>query len=352
MKDVAMLENEPQLHISRALAAFLLVIVLVACGSNTAATSPPTPLGNTGKKATNASTSTNFNLNATNIHAEAEAGNLLIQSANGFQCPSASLTPQDLELGHLVLASDRTNYSQTEITQMRSYLTSYLENGGVFNGMILSRGIAPPPTLRWVLGGETAPLPGTLSNPLSEGCAVTFTLANRGTTPIQIPKVGVQLQARPQPNTYQYRLIDACSITGSIPSFPYCPPTGEGGGGSCSVYAATVQLGMGEQNDVFSAVPYSAPDCGALTIPPAAQVSLKLAFSLAANVVQNLIYSIVPVFMVDTTQGEHQLSLSNLVSTLAFARASQFSCYRLQGTTFVLLKSPVFGVGPDYNWCL
>jgi hypothetical protein len=327
---------------SRTLVSFLLVIVLAACGTNAGTTSSPAQShpSSTAKKVTNASISTSLNLNVANINVK--TGNLLIQSKDGFQCPYASSDMGVLELGQLVFASGRTTYSQAEIAQMSAYLT-YVENHNGNEG-VLNGGTEPPPTLHWVLGGETAPIPGEAPG---IGCHVTLTLTNTGNTPIQIPKVGVQLKASPQQNMYQYHLIDACSL-----KVTYCPPSGESGGGACSVFSASIQLGLGKQNDVFSAVPRG--DCSTLTIPPAAQVYLDLAFSLAPNIPQNLIYSILPVFTVITTQGEQTLSLPQLGSTLAFASANQFSCYRLQGATFVLVKSPVFIPNPNVmrNWCI
>src|SRR5712691_11744157 len=151
--------KSPKQPISRTLVSFLLVIVLAACGTNAATTSSPAQShpGSTASKTAN--TSTSLNLNVANINVKIE--NLLVQSSYGFQCPYASITPQDLELGHLVLASDRTTYSQAEIAQMSTYLTYYVGNGGVLNGKVLRGGIEPPPTLHWVLGGETTGIPGT-----------------------------------------------------------------------------------------------------------------------------------------------------------------------------------------------
>ncbi len=168
-------------------------------------------------------------------------------------------------------------------------------------------------------------------------------LTNKGSTPIQIPKVGVQLKASPQQNAYQYHLINICSL---LPPSQLCGPQ-EGGGPDCNHYYSSIQLGLGEKNTVFSAVP-SESDCGTLTVAPAAQVELDIDFSFAPNTPKNLIYSIMPVFTADTDQGGQTLALSQLGSTLAFASASQFSCYELQGTTFALIESPF----PEPTWCL
>ena len=188
------------------------------------------------------------------------------------------------------------------------------------------------------------PIPGTeeITNP----CEVTLYLTNTGNTPLQIPSVGMQLEARPQQNTYQYRLIDACSV--QLPPQPGCYSP-SGGGADCSNYFGSIQFGMGEKGAMYSAAPIGeGVNCGILTITSAAQVHLTLDFSLAASIPKNLIYSIVPVFTVDTAQGEQTLQLPQLVSTLAFASASQFFCYALQGTTFALVQSPSIST----NWCI
>ncbi len=336
------------------LVVFFLVIMLAACDSTAAtnSTSAQPHSGSTAKKTAStpktSNISSNLTLNGANIHAQ--VGNLLIQSSDGIQCPYSSSNKSDTELGQLVFASDRTTYNQSEIAQISTYLT-YIENHSGNEGA-LKGGTEPPPTLRWISGGETTLVPGTAPGIVGfADCTALFTLTNTGNTPIQLSKVGAKLQARPQQNTYQYHLIDACSL-----KVPFCPPTGEGGGGDCSVYLANIQLGQGEQNDVFSAVPTGFSGCSTPTITPGVQINLILTFSLAANITQGLIYSIVPVFTIDSTQGLQTISTPQMASTLAFAGASQFSCYGLQGTTFVQVKSPVFaqssGQGKTQSWCV
>lgn len=331
----------------RVLAAFFLVIVLAACGSSAPTTSFPLRLhhGSTADKPTMAPTtippisSPIFNLNAANI--TEDAGDLRIQSDFGFQCP---YSPYSVPMDQLVLISGHTTYSEDEIAQMGAYIG---DNFAAWR--FLSEGTNPPPTLRWVLGGSMDSIPGTY--PIKNGyysCGTELNLTNTGDTPIQVLQAGVQLEERPQPNTYQYRLIDACTvIPKSQVDLNGCTPS-QGGNPGCGVYTASIQLGLGEQNDIFSAIP-SAGDCGPLTIAPAAQTYLIFDFSFALNTPKNLIYSIKPILTLSTAQGEQTFALSRLVSTLAFANVNQFSCYGLQGTTFVLEQSPVYS---QNLWCM
>ncbi len=338
----------------RTLVSVLLFVILTACGTNPVASSPSTgPLPNsTANKPIKTASAvpsvsptampsvslTTLNLNAPKI--TEDAGSLHVQSDFGFQCPHGGL--YTVPMDQLVLASDRTTYSQDEITQMGAYVSNNYSAGKSLSGET-----APPPTLRWVLGGSMEPIPGTYNNG-QFACGAELDLTNTGSTPIQIPQVGVRLEERPQPNAYTYRLIDVCTIK---PKEPYgCLPQ-QGGQSTCSMYTASIQLGLGEKNDVFSAMPtgtdFNGGNCGPLTIAPATPVRLFFKFSLAANIPRNLLYSITPLLTVNT-EGEQTVALSHLVSTLAFANANQFSCYGLQGTTFVLEPSPVFS---DHQWC-
>jgi hypothetical protein len=325
----------PKQFISKTLVALFLIILLTACGTNPGSAPVRSQLSSTTKVATKVPASNSLNLNAANLNVQ--QGDLLIQSSGGFKCPYASGGPATVP-GQLVFVSNPTTYSQAEIAQIRAYLNSNFLTS------------SPPPTLRWVLGGSMDRIPGTPGG--SSTCGVAIMLTNTGNTPIQIPKVGVQLKASPQQNAYQYHLLNVCSLLPpSQTGAGSCPPLG-GGGPDCNQYHASIQLGLGEKNTVFSAVPSAFDsmnaDCGTLTVAPAAQVKLNIDFSFAPNTPTNLIYSIMPVFTVDTNQGGQTLALSQLESTLAFAGASQFSCYGLQGTTFALITSPFSAP----TWCL
>lgn len=343
-----------KLFSARALCVAFLVILLTACGTNSTAgtASKPLPGGSTTKTATSVpATETTTSVPATNTlkpnaaNLNIPQGSLLIQSKDGFQCPYHTVLGTVTD--QLVFTSDPTTYSQAEIAQIRAYYAQ--SNAFTFSDAGTP---SPPPTLSWVLGGSMDEIPTSITGPGGSKCGVVLTVTNTGNTPIQIPKVGVQLKADPQQNTYQYRLINSCSFLppSQQGAIGLCPPTA-GGGGNCNDYSATIQLGLGGTNTVFSAVPAVSPlfgNCGTLTLAPNAQDQLTIDFSLAPNAPGNLTYSIVPVFTLDTTQGEQTLTLSQLASTLAFAGANQFSCYSLQGTTFVLAQTSA----SSSAWCI
>ncbi len=335
----------PKLLLSRAIVSFLLVIVLVACGTNAVTTSSPAQPHPSSPANISENASTSLNLNPANI--SIKTGNVLIQS-RGFDCPDGNLGNAYYE-DQLVLASDRMTYSQDEITQMRSYVLGSI-SAGTGSGISKYATVTPSlPTLHWVLGGNNVGTGGGSGN----GCGATLNVTNTGNTPIQIPEISIQVKASPQPNTYHYRLIDACSfLTPEEVSNGGCLPTGSAGGGPCNLSSVSFQLGSREKNQLLSAQ-LSAPVCGTLTIAPATQVPLILAFPEAVNKPFSLIYSILPILTINAGQGDQKVPLTQLASTLAFANANQFSCYQLHGTTFALLPSiTLSGSGKEFAWCM
>lgn len=253
------------------------------------------------------------------------SGNLCVQTLSSTVCPYNGFS--EVPSNQLVLTSDRTMYSRAEIAQMSSYISEVKQYGWILSS--LPQGAEPPPTLQWVLGGSmdsvaaSSALDGRAPNP----CSMDLELTNIGSTLIQIPKVGVQLEGSPHENTYSYHLINLCSLAD-------CYFGGSGGG--CT-YDAQIQLGSGNKGTIFSGTPQGiAEGCNALTISPAEQVFLYLDFSVAPGEPQNVVYSFLPIITVDTSQGENIVNLSQMVNTVAYATANQFSCYTLQGTAFTL----------------
>lgn len=347
--------------LSRGLLAFFLGSMLIACSANPVTTSRPSQLPTScaypGSSPTQSlpalpeAADRFLTPNASNL--TVDIGCLQMQSETGFQCPDEWYGPSPLALDQLVLTSDRLTYTQDEIAQMRSYTS-----GASTAYQALTTGATPPPTLRWVLGGSMEEIPGTLPSNLSidsslgtpdmkPSCGARLDLTNTGNSDIQISKVGVQVTESPQSNTYQYRLIDVCSFMSADQG--QCTPA-FGGQDQCDEYRVDIQLGAGKKHAVFSGLPVpSDPSCGPLTIAPDSTLFLIIQFSPTPEVQNNVIDRITPLITLNTGQGEQTYSLPRLASTLAFANASQFSCYQLHGSTFVLISSPIFALN---FWCV
>ncbi len=318
-------------QIAELLAVLLLIVLLTSCGtqnqainsSNTTLTSSTTPTSST------STLSDNLSPNKTGVSVDRD--NLHIDASDGIQCPSGAITQGQPDnpgplvnavgANNLVLATDRLTYDANELQQMRDYLNTFRSGSAQI-----------PHTLRWVLGGPTDTgrilnIDGKASGYIYD-CGFKLELTNTGQDSIQISSVGAQLTADTQQNTYQYRLIDQCTLTqcqfGAGPS-------------SCSQYFATIKLGTGSINTVFSATPSGRDtSCGEFTLNPGDAKSLYVYIYSS----QNLIYSVVPQLVLSTSSGPNTLTLTDLTSTLAFANGSQFTCYGLQGDTFVAETSP------------
>lgn len=260
------------------------------------------------------STPSPLSINKGNVSVDADG--LHIQATDGIECsPGYKLghSPPN----HLVLATSRTTYNSGEIQQITSYLDA------------LSQTDETMPSIDSI----TTPLPASLTWASGASCSTTLEITNTGNSTIQIPQIDARLTAASQQNNYQYRLIDACSML----SADKCRCGGCGGaGGSCSVYAATIQLGVGQQDSVFSSTPTSMDTCGQMTLAPSSTLELYLSFSSSPP--SNLMYSLTTELTLKTASGQQVLALPQLGSSVAFADNSQFSCYGLQNQTFVQIN--------------
>jgi hypothetical protein len=169
-------------------------------------------------------------------------------------------------------------------------------------------------------------------------CSLRLALTNTSHNLIQIAGVGVQLTGSTHQNDYQYHLIDPCTL----------PNLACGFGASetpCDQYFATIKLGLNSTSTVLSATPVgrAGPSCGELTLNPGGVKALYVYFYSPSN----LIYSVVPQLILDTSNGKNTLQLPQLMSRLAFAKGSQFTCYGLRGDTFVVEKEV-----PPNSYCL
>jgi hypothetical protein len=266
---------------------------------------------------------------------------LHVDVAKGVQCPLDTPTqasPDNLgqtvfELSNtgnnLVLATDRLTYDSNELQQIKDYVSP------------ANAAAQMPDTLSWALGGPTGKgRPFQVSgNPTSYfvDCGFSMQITNTSQNTIQIANVGIKLNGVTQQNTYQYRLMDVCTVVSDYCLFG-------GGPGPCNYSVATIQLSQGSTNQVFSATPVAAnPSCGELTLNPGEEKGLYVYIYSS----QNLIYLVTPQLVLDTSEGQSTVSLPEMTSTLAFANDSQFTCYALQGDTFVAETQP-----PQTSLCI
>lgn len=321
-------------HIARLLAVISLLILLTGCSNNGSSPSSvtstrpssitptrPSPITPTSSSSITPTSAPNLvpPLNASGSVTMDIAG-LSIYSADGIQCPLGlgRVSPSD----YLVLATDRLSYDSGELQQMETYVAN-----AVYSDQSYS--MPPPTALQWVPGGTF--------------CNIDLQITNTGDSAIQIVSAGVKLQQDAQPNNYQYRLIDACSLvrTSSCRNVPYILP-------HCR---AKVQLNSGSAGAVFDntfTMSYQGPSssldqqCPAVLLQPKGTVilSIDLSSSSAAG-----IFSIVPELKLSNQTDP--LQLDQMATTITFSDASQFTCYGLQGDTFIQVDQNARGV-----WCV
>lgn len=236
----------------------------------------------------------------------------------------------------IVLAFGGLQLSDAQVARLKQQAAAYWPNAGPYGSSALL-----PDGLRSVPGVVTSgPMPwppppspfGGANYVYGPGCALEFQITNVGRTVVQVPSVGFMLTRAPEPNTQHYDLVDRCSVVPQRPS--QCHVQLGGGPVGCSVYNAQVQLHGTALPATFEDAPVAVTPtgtCPTLSIGPAATAVLWI--SAVSN--SALVYSATPVMTVDTVSGRRHVALTELVGTLAFADPSQFSCWRLQGTTFV-----------------
>lgn len=232
---------------------------------------------------------------------------------------------------YLVLKEDRATYTNEEVQQMHDYLTNIWP--GVAEAANTTRLYtppqtpAPPDTLQWIPGGSQ--------------CGGIFHFTNTLQESVQIDRMGLKLTTSPQQNTYAYRLIDPCTILdpeacalGSTPPCAFSVNVQLAGGTVGTAVDAPVE---GEQ--VFNSV------CPVpLTLAPGQTVAVRL--NVQSSQV-DLLYRANVTLTLTTARGTNVIVLPpTFQSVLAFASDSQFSCYGLQGNTFV--QEPLGPTSPCY----
>lgn len=252
------------------------------------------------------------------------AHGLKIYSVEGLLCPIKSLPKVEGPADNLVLATDRLTYSADEIQVMRNYLTKLYSNTASLSTSYL---VPPPSTLKWVPGAP------------SGGCGLNLQVSNIGTTTVQIPSLGVQLTGTPQPNTYTYRAIHACSVA-------QVDCNGHGGnGGPCSGYIAEVSLNPGAAaGAVFAEQPQQHAVPGWTCPEPTLQPGDTLHFHLfldspgpQPSSTAPYIYAVQPILTVTGANESITSTVPAMAATIAFTdQISSYGLHQSQDTTFVL----------------
>lgn len=227
---------------------------------------------------------------------------------------------------YAVLATNRTTYDVGEIRALTDYTNSIQLYTDDENGDVVT-------LLPTIPEGPTPKPPSTLALATGGPCEAHIEITNTGSSTAIVERAGARLLADPRPNLYSYRLIDLCSM-GHGGSNGYCNAY-YGGGPECDTYSATIPLSNGSVGTIYSAEPISSDptDCPAqMNVPPGSSaVILDEAFSAS-----NQIFSVALQLTVMTSDGEKTLTLSQPSSPLIFAADTQFTCYALQGATFVV----------------
>lgn len=317
-------------NIVRLLLVCLLLVLISACGNDT-----PSQSG---------SSSTPGNQNETIPSGNAGVafdvpGLLHIQSPDGISCTPESLTVSNQRImpAALVLATQNLTYESAEIQKMATYVNAALNAA--------PSTVPLPSTLRFVPGAPPTDL--SLWNAFGNVCNGRLQITNIGNSTIQLSHIEMEYMGASRPNTFSYRLMDICSLPITLPDqFSKCPPRRGGGGQG---YAYQFQLGQGSTSTVIQGqLTNNGGETGVgPTLDPGQVAFVSLSF-VSSGTPGNLVYTVRPKLTLDMVGEQRITELPRLDSTLAFADASQFSCYTLRGDTFELV-----GPGPhDSVWCV
>lgn len=236
-----------------------------------------------------------------------------------------------------VLNGQQRAYDSGTIQQMKAYAEAFVEKYYLANETA-DPGSHPPVTFTSQFAAMLPRLPsswqvvpGSDFNPRGQ-CTGLFDITNIGTTDIQISSFGATLAAMPVPNNTDYRLVNVCTLIEQ-----QWPCAGLFGGGPICDYAAYVNLQSGQVGTHFDApvkVDQGDGTCSTpITVAPGkvVEIYLKLVSKSA------LLYTVSLALTLNTGAGATTVDLPSAFNTsLAFANDGQFSCYGLQGSTFVV----------------
>lgn len=287
-----------------ALILALLSALLPACGGPPGAHGQPSPVLLTASTGTTVSP-------------------LHVQMDGGMACWSGTttiLSDFTSATSNLVLMGNPAAYDTGTLQRLDTFLGGYLYNHQRLDGL---SAVSLPQGLAWAYGAIAG---------ANAGCTTTLEVTNVGSSQLQVQQIDLRLTGAPQPNTRTYPLVDICSF----PSYPFDVCTGWGASaGPCSVLAITLALRQASAGSVISA-PTSTSDasCPSPTLNPGDSVSLALTIT-STGTPDNLSYPVVPEITVQDQSGQHIITLSRFATTLAFANASQFTCYGDQNGTLM-----------------
>ncbi|HKV86948.1 MAG TPA: hypothetical protein VJT78_03010 [Candidatus Dormibacteraeota bacterium] len=260
----------------------------------------------------------------------------------------------DLHCPHLlgqddrvVLAEARLQYSSDEISRIAAPAT----DGGFDYRRMDATFLANPPG---AATGEPPRLDRVPPSGAQSACVELLNVTNTGHTTIQLPRVGLRLTGKPVPNSFQYRLVDFCSV---LQVAHYCGPAGGAGPADCSVYEVVVALNTDPYRSDFLGVPvqfnsFTNQPCPEVTLAPGRTVTFVMTTYSATPTT----YRAVPVLDVVTSSARGTVAFDQFGGIYAFADPSQFACYKLVGTSFVLWEQGAASLDVDANalknaWC-
>lgn len=308
---------------AKVLVAILLLSMLVACGK---ATSSPS-----GATFSQQKPDLSIPTSASRKRIDFTIANINIYSGIGINCLNYGTTNKndpDSLTANLVLATDRLTYDTSELQQMRTYAAA------IYSG----HPATIPSTLKLVQGTMASNSPFfTFTNLVGGGCYGEMELTNLGKDVILIRSVNMHLTAVPQKTSrFQYRMIDICSLIGN--SGTGCPPGAGGGAPVIDSFllkaAPSGTLFTPQVQSIYDPQDQSGSD---IILNPNAQYTVPVLFYFTSS--DKLVYSLTPELLLDTPNNPLQaVALPQLATTLYFADHNQFSCYTLQGDTFVQYK--------------
>jgi hypothetical protein len=256
----------------------------------------------------------NVSPNASNLVMNGDG--LSISSSAGLVCPEALISLLK-KSNVLVLSSNRLTYDQGELQALRNYVLA------VWNG---ENDVAIPSSLRWVLGGDPSSVLRNYGGQMTsitgdrmDLCSMVLEITNTSNTTVQIPYISLKLTQQPTPNSFVYRLIDACSFL-SAAAQSYCV-VGSGAFG-CSVYTAGIIFSNEKVGASVGSIPESSEGqngggekpCPEMTILPH-QVG-KVNILVTGN---PQIYTVYPEITVSTVLGQKIIDLTQFKSRIAFS---------------------------------